>query len=71
MRSWRALPNEAMNTTNSTALDYLNRLVEEEFYGLVALKFEHGKIVHVRQEQNLKPSELSGTPRSKYGNSNN
>jgi len=59
-----------MSMANSTALDYLGNLASQSFWGTVTLKFEHGEIVHVRQEENLKPSELSGKPRGTYGNQN-
>jgi hypothetical protein len=53
-----------MKTTNEPALTYLKNLAERNFWGAVTLKFEEGTIVHLRQEQNLKPSELSGHPRN-------
>jgi hypothetical protein len=52
---------------NETAMDYLRGLATQRFWGSVTLKIEGGQVVHVRQEQNLKPSELSGTPRSLNG----
>ena len=51
-----------MTTANQTALDYLRSLAEQGFWGAVTLKYEHGNIVHLRREENLKPSDLSGTP---------
>ena len=53
-----------------TTLDYLCNLAGQNFWGTVTLKFENGGIVHVRQEENLKPSELSGRPRKNNGNQN-
>ena len=53
-----------MSTTNEPALAYLKNLAERSFWGAVTLKFEAGTIVHLRQEQNLKLSELSGQPRN-------
>ncbi len=49
-----------MTTANETALAYLRTLAGERFWGFIALKFEDGKVVHVRREENLKPSELPG-----------
>ena len=37
-------------------------LAERGFFGAITLKYEGGKIVHLRKEENLKPSDLSGTP---------
>jgi hypothetical protein len=45
------------------AIAYLSALVRERFWGAVTLKFEGGQLVHVRREENLKPSELSGSQR--------
>jgi hypothetical protein len=56
-----------MNSANANALDYLADLSANGFWGTVSLKFENGQIVHVRQEENLKPSELSGKPRRSNG----
>ena len=44
-------------------LIYLAQLSCERFYGSITLKFEQGRIVHLRKEENLKPSELSGIPK--------
>lgn len=57
-----------MNAATIAALDYVRNLSGENFWGAVTLKFEDGGIVHVRQEENLKPSELSGKPRRTNGN---
>lgn len=57
-----------MSTTNAEALDYLRNLANQSFWGTIALKFERGEIVHVRKEENLKPSELSDNPRRSNGN---
>ena len=56
-----------MNSANSSAFEYLRNLANQNFWGTVTLKFEDGGIVHVRQEENLKPSDLSGRPRRNYG----
>ena len=59
-----------MSATTIVALDYLRDLASQKFWGTVTLKFEGGEIVHVKQEENLKPSELSGKPRRTYGSQN-
>jgi len=59
-----------MSATTIVALDYLRDLASQKFWGTVTLKFESGEIVHVKQEENLKPSELSGKPRRTYGSNN-
>lgn len=59
-----------MSATTIGALDYLRDLASQKFWGTVTLKFEQGEIVHVKQEENLKPSELSGKPRRTYGSNN-
>jgi len=41
------------------ALDYIRRLSKLAFWGSICLRFEAGRLVHVRREENLKPDELS------------
>jgi hypothetical protein len=60
-----------MISATQNALDYVRNLSEQAFWGLVSLKFENGTIVHVRQEENLKPSELPGKNRGEYANRTN
>jgi hypothetical protein len=48
---------------NDAAINYIRDLTDKRFWGFLTLKYEDGKIVHVRQEQNLKPSELPGENR--------
>ena len=58
-------------SANAAALDYLRKLGESRFWGSVTLKYEAGRVVHVRYEENLKPEELSEIPRyshAKFGN---
>jgi hypothetical protein len=45
---------------NAGTFDYLRRLGESGFWGSITLKFENGLVVHLKKEENLKPSELSG-----------
>jgi hypothetical protein len=56
-----------MTAANQTAMDYLKSLAEQGFWGFLTLKFEHGEVVHLRREENLKPNELPGKNR---GNAN-
>ena len=56
---------------NNATIKYLDRLATDQFWGTVALKYEHGTVVYIRKEENLKPSELSGTPRTINANNNN
>ncbi|HZW96132.1 MAG TPA: hypothetical protein VFF64_24520 [Candidatus Eremiobacteraceae bacterium] len=55
-----------MNATNQTAIDYLWTLADQGFWGFLTLKFEHGEVVHLRREENLKPNELPGKNRKDY-----
>lgn len=52
-----------MTTPNQTAIDYLRSLADQGFWGAITLKYEHGEIVHIRKEENLKPSALSELPK--------
>ena len=54
---------------NSPVHDYVDRLTREGFYGALTLKYEAGRLIHIRKEENLKPTELlSGTPENSHAN---
>lgn len=38
--------------------DYIESLKQKGFWGSITLKFEAGKITHLKQEKNLKPNDL-------------
>lgn len=40
------------------AADYIRNLAELEFFGFVSFKFEKGRLVHIRREENIKPTDL-------------
>jgi hypothetical protein len=42
----------------------IQELAQKRFYGNVTLKFEAGKIVLLKKEETLKPTDLSEKPRS-------
>lgn len=50
---------------NEPIFSYLHKLAETEFWGSMTLKFEGGRVVHIRKEESLKPDELSEKPRIK------
>jgi hypothetical protein len=56
-----------MNTASidlpNKVLEYLRDLSGSGFWGSITLKYEAGSISHIRREENIKPSELSGRPR--------
>lgn len=43
--------------------ELIRELAERCFYGSLTLKFEAGKVVILKKEETLKPTELSGQPR--------
>ena len=51
-----------MTTPNHTALEYLRSLADQGFWGAITLKYENGEVIHIRKEENLKPSSTIGTP---------
>jgi hypothetical protein len=53
-----------MSAPNQSTVDYLCSLGEQAFWGAITLKYEGGKIVHLRKEESFKPSSLSEVPRS-------
>ena len=58
------MPNPRVDTDPNTSVhDFVDRLSREGFYGALTLKYEAGRLIHIRKEENLKPTELlSGTP---------
>jgi hypothetical protein len=50
---------------NEGAIGYLEYLTAEGFWGFITLKFEGGRVVHIRREENLKPNELPGRNRGR------
>lgn len=48
-----------MDDLSKSTIEYLYELANEKFWGSLTIKFEAGRIVHVRREENLKPEELS------------
>jgi hypothetical protein len=60
-----------MKTNNDNTIELLQALREARFWGALTIKFEDGRIVHLRKEENIKPEELLGELKSKYGSRNN
>jgi hypothetical protein len=58
-----APPTAVLHSDTEVALAFVKSLAAAGFYGTVSLKLERGRITHIRQEENFKPSELSGVPR--------
>ena len=49
--------------TNERALQWLRDLIAARFWGSLTIKFEAGRICHIRKEESLRPEELSETPK--------
>ncbi len=47
-----------------SATDYIRNLADQQFWGFLTFKFEKGRLVHVRREENIKPGDLSKSIRS-------
>lgn len=45
------------------AIDMIQQLVLERFYGAITIKFEAGRITVIKKEQTYKPTDLSESPR--------
>jgi len=58
-----------MSQANQPIIEYVQTLEVSQFWGSITLKFEAGRVVHVRKEENLKPDELSRESRSCNGSS--
>lgn len=48
------------------AIELIEQLTRDRFYGAVTIKFEAGRVVLMRKEETLKPNNLSEHPRSEY-----
>jgi hypothetical protein len=46
------------------AIEMIEQLVRDRFYGAITIKFEAGRIVTIKKEQTFKPQDLSEHPRS-------
>ena len=62
-KSTLATPTVGLHSDTEIALAFVRNLAASGFYGTVSLKLEGGRVTHIRQEENFKPSELSGVPR--------
>jgi len=51
---------------NEITFHYVRELAASEFWGSITLKFEAGRVVHIRKEESVKPDELSESPRLKH-----
>jgi hypothetical protein len=42
-----------------TAFAYIRDLISKRYFGVIQLSFQSGQLTHVRQDQSLKPADLS------------
>ena len=63
-----ALP--APSTDNQSILSYVLSLFENDdaYFGVITLAVQHGRIIHVLKEQNLKATEILSLKASDSGN---
>jgi hypothetical protein len=57
-----------MNSANQNTISYLRSLETQHVWGFITLKYEGGNIVHLRREENLKPSAIENLPETTRGN---
>ena len=60
------LPDDGL----STVLSFLRRLASDRYFGRVELSFQSGHVVNIRQEQSLKPQDLSNLIANSKGTTN-
>lgn len=53
---------------NENVIKYLRSLKDQRFWGILSMKLEDGDIVHMRREENLKPSAIVNLPEKNRGN---
>jgi hypothetical protein len=60
-------PSEFVMLNNTQVLlDYVQALANQDFWGTLTLKFQHGQIIHVVKEESLKPDQLIPDHRRNY-----
>jgi hypothetical protein len=59
-----------MSSQTEKAFAYAQKLADHRFWGYLTFKFEDGNIVHMRREENLKPSEMVIVPETNRSNHN-
>jgi hypothetical protein len=64
---WRPLSVPVGEVFMDEAIELIRQLSRERFYGALTLKFEAGRIVIIKKEETLKPSELLGQPEKREG----
>jgi hypothetical protein len=45
-----------MSEPNESVLNLVRTLAEQEFWGVLALKFQHGEVVHITKEESIQPN---------------
>lgn len=57
-----------MPDDNRTTIALIQHLAEDGFWGNIALKFQHGTVIHITKEESLKPSQTEPEHRRKHDN---
>jgi len=52
-----------MSNKNETTIELVHDLAEKGFWGSLTLKFEAGRVVHLKKEESLIPERLTEKPR--------
>lgn len=55
------MPNPA-SSPNRSVREFLDRLEQERFFGIVSVRYENGKAVHIRREESILPTNLTENP---------
>jgi hypothetical protein len=56
------MSNPVAPYTNRPVQAFLDRLEREHFYGIIAVRYENGKAVHIRREESILPAHLMENP---------
>ena len=46
-----------MSSANDTAVSLMKMLTEQQFWGVLTLKFQHGEIVHITKEESIQTTK--------------
>jgi hypothetical protein len=59
-----------MTDDNAGTILLIQHLAEDGFWGNLALKFQHGTVIHITKEESLKPAQTTPEYRRNYDNRN-
>src|SRR5437762_2842417 len=60
----RVVMREQTPADNYSIINSLLALLDSDYFGVITLAVQHGRIINIRKEQNLKPAEIVSLARN-------